>query len=86
MSILYETVHFQREICIDFSVGAWFQCPYFRVERFPLYQGHIDSQREKRSCIPHRSTVYGKIQTWKRDVLYLAIRGLRKGAGGTVYW
>ena len=28
----------------------------------------------KMACIPHRHTVYGKIQTWKRDVLYLATR------------
>ena len=27
---------------------------------------------EKRACTSHRPTVYGKIQTWKWDVLYLA--------------
>ena len=27
---------------------------------------------EKRACTLHRPTVYGKIQTWKQDVLYLA--------------
>ena len=43
----------------------------------PIHRLHISLlTTQYHGCIPHSSDVYGKLQTWKQDILCLAISGL----------